>query len=177
MRGIIMKKLALLLSLCVLGISGFACAMEYPGDKGSGKRLLELASGPLEQKKAKSGQQKELLPIEITPTLHGNFTAEIKVDGRPIANIDYGPDTDDEEEGKIKLLRVNKKERGKGYGERLMRSALDHLKQKGFSTVYLSVRKDKKPARKLYEKLGFVEDKDEEHETLSFYSKDLTKEE
>ena len=176
--GIIMKKLVLLLSLCVLSISGFACAMEYPGDKGSGKRLLELAS-ELEKKKSKTSQEveEELLPIECTDLLGGNFVAEIKKNGFPIAHVYYGPESDtesdDEAEGKIKSLTVSKKERRKGHATRLINFACDELKKDGFEVVSLAVEAKKNKAINLYEKLGFEKSDEFGHEKVFTYFKEL----
>ena len=41
-------------------------------------------------------------------------------------------------------------------GEALVRFALDALKQEGAAEVFLEVRSENLPARRLYEKLGFA---------------------
>lgn len=171
-----MKKLGLLLSLCVLGMAGSLGAMEYPGDKGSGKRLLESASEELlEKKKSKVDSQEveeELLPLDFRP-LNRGYTAEIKKDGITIASIDYGPESDDETEGKIGLLTVSKKERRKGHATRLMDFACNELKKQGFGVVGLSVEAKKKGAISLYEKLGFEKDEEFGDEKTFAYFKEL----
>jgi RimJ/RimL family protein N-acetyltransferase len=46
--------------------------------------------------------------------------------------------------------------RGQGIGGALLAATLEAAKQKGLTRIELTVRTDNEPARKLYEKLGFV---------------------
>ena len=59
-------------------------------------------------------------------------------------------------EGTVFLLSVDTKQRGKGYGEALLRYAVEGLKQQGAQYIKLSVRAENEPAQKLYRKLGFA---------------------
>jgi len=46
--------------------------------------------------------------------------------------------------------------RGRGIGGALIAAALEAAKQKGLTRIELTVRTDNEPARKLYEKFGFI---------------------
>ena len=48
-------------------------------------------------------------------------------------------------------------ERGKGYGVHLLHTLLAWAREKGASHAYLAVMDDNAPARRLYDKWGFVE--------------------
>jgi ribosomal-protein-alanine N-acetyltransferase len=61
------------------------------------------------------------------------------------------------EEAEILTVCVLPKERGKGIGGRLLEGALDALRAHGASAVFLEVGLLNAPARRLYERAGFVE--------------------
>ena len=61
--------------------------------------------------------------------------------------------------GKIGLIAVDKKYRQKGIGKQLVYAALTKYKEMGINLVKVSTQKDNVAACKLYEKLGFVEEK------------------
>ena len=60
------------------------------------------------------------------------------------------------EEGEIYNIAVSPYARGKGYGDRLLRYVLEKGEGLGTQSVFLEVRESNFPARKLYEKNGFV---------------------
>lgn len=45
---------------------------------------------------------------------------------------------------------------GKGYGTALLRAAIDELKKSGYNEIFLWVLEENYPARKFYEKNGFI---------------------
>lgn len=59
--------------------------------------------------------------------------------------------------GQVLFLSVNREFRGKGYGRALVSYALDQMKNMGMIKAKLFTRLDNKPARALYESLGFQE--------------------
>lgn len=73
--------------------------------------------------------------------------------------------------GFIWLLAVDKYFRGRGFGEKLMMSALDEFKSQGVTYVTLTTRLNNKPAINLYKKLGFTEKSREEDRGLIFMIK------
>lgn len=60
-------------------------------------------------------------------------------------------------EGFIWLLGVDKKFRGHGLGESLMRFAIQDLKKQHSQYITIATRTVNKPALSLYKKLGFIE--------------------
>ena len=52
-------------------------------------------------------------------------------------------------------FRVKKEYRGQGYGSRLMETALEDLKQRGFRNVTIGVGSDEPQNIRLYRRLGF----------------------
>ena len=60
------------------------------------------------------------------------------------------------EDAEILLVAVSKEFRKRGFGELLVRTDLDHLKEKGVEKVFLEVRKSNIPAFSCYQKCGFV---------------------
>lgn len=73
-------------------------------------------------------------------------------------------------EGTVFLLAVDKKTRGKGFGEALMRYAIEGLRQQGAKYIKLSVRKENVTAKRLYERCGFkLESADDEERGFEFY--------
>jgi len=59
-------------------------------------------------------------------------------------------------------MQVQREQRGKGHGRRLLTAVIDHCEQDGFKSVELAVLKSNAPAIALYEQAGFtwVEDLD-----------------
>jgi ribosomal protein S18 acetylase RimI-like enzyme len=55
----------------------------------------------------------------------------------------------------LRQIYVLPEHRGKGYGRLFLDKIIDFMKEKGFQRIWLKVREDKIPARKLYEKYGF----------------------
>ncbi len=54
-------------------------------------------------------------------------------------------------------IAINRKERGKGFGEKALEKAIDSAREKGAERMSLFVREDNAPAKRLYEKKGFAE--------------------
>ena len=52
---------------------------------------------------------------------------------------------------------INTSSRGVGHGKILLKKSLKHLKDNGFSNCNLEVKASNRPARELYERLGFNE--------------------
>lgn len=59
-------------------------------------------------------------------------------------------------EGEILHIATHPLFRGRGYGEILLRSLLTEMQNNGAETVFLEVREGNLPARRLYEKCGFI---------------------
>ena len=59
--------------------------------------------------------------------------------------------------GQILFVSVDEAFRGKRYGQKLAQFVLDKMKEMGMVKATLFVRLDNKPARKLYERMGFKE--------------------
>lgn len=51
---------------------------------------------------------------------------------------------------------INEKNRGKGYGKKLLKSFIKYAKRKGYKKIFLDVRTKNERAIKLYENLGFI---------------------
>ncbi len=62
------------------------------------------------------------------------------------------------EEGELQNIAVLPEERGKGYGDRLLKAAIKEIKAGGGESLRLEVREGNIPARKLYLKNGFSEE-------------------
>ncbi len=60
------------------------------------------------------------------------------------------------DEAEILTIAVQSKTRGKGIGRRLLEAHLPKLAQKGVKILYLEVEEDNRPARVLYERIGFA---------------------
>ncbi len=60
------------------------------------------------------------------------------------------------EEAEIMKVAVKKSERGKGIGNSLLTAIIDDAKSLGADKILLEVREGNTPARKLYEKHGFI---------------------
>lgn len=61
------------------------------------------------------------------------------------------------DEGEIATLAVDAQSRGQGWGKAVIRSLAQRLAARGVRSLFLEVRPSNAPARRLYEKLEFVE--------------------
>lgn len=59
--------------------------------------------------------------------------------------------------GWIEDVVVDEEQRGHGIGEAMIRAALEHAAETGATCVDLTSRPDRQSARRLYERIGFVE--------------------
>jgi ribosomal protein S18 acetylase RimI-like enzyme len=59
--------------------------------------------------------------------------------------------------GKILFLAINKEYRGKRYGEKLARYAINQLVKMGAKIIVLSTRVENHSAQNLYRRMGFIE--------------------
>ena len=57
--------------------------------------------------------------------------------------------------GQIEAVRVSSSHRGQGYGEKIIRAAIDMAHAKGCVLVQLTTDKTRKDAHRFYERLGF----------------------
>lgn len=88
------------------------------------------------------------------PEHKGNLTIKVySVGGSPVGFVAYH--TKKLFEGFILFLAVEEKYRKMGYAKKLMDYALEDLKNRGMSVVRLVTRVINKPARNLYESMGF----------------------
>jgi ribosomal protein S18 acetylase RimI-like enzyme len=88
------------------------------------------------------------------PVRKGNLIIKVYTDeGNPAAFIAYY--TKKLYEGYILFISVGEKYRKKGYARTLIKYALEDLKRRGSSVVRMLTRNINKPARSLYESLGF----------------------
>lgn len=71
-------------------------------------------------------------------------------------------------EGYIWLLAVDKDQRKKGFGEKLVARALEELKRQGARYVTMAAKLINKPALNLYKKMGFVEESRDEERGVVF---------
>ncbi|WP_010291007.1 GNAT family N-acetyltransferase [Kurthia massiliensis] len=87
------------------------------------------------------------------PTLDGNLEKWLRAKGAtvPVIEIEARPD-----EFYIDTICTDPAYRGHGVGTALLHYADEAAKQKGYSKVSLSVEQQKKRARALYERVGFV---------------------
>lgn len=91
--------------------------------------------------------------------------------GQPVGVVTYYMKT--RALAQILFLIVDKNFRGKRYGEKLLNYAFEALRKKGATSVKLFVRSVNKPARKLYERVGFQEDEPEPYSLGLWYRKKL----
>ena len=148
-KGIIMKKLAVLLSLSVIGLGGSLCAMER--DDVVSVNNLSLTH--------RCNDFKHTLLLELKE--------------KPVGMIVYNQDQEDKSFSGIEHLFVDEKFRKKGIEESLVGSACVRLKKLGCTTVDLQVRENNSPARAFYEKLGFKKDEFQYIGGMCIYSKEL----
>lgn len=59
------------------------------------------------------------------------------------------------DEGQLANIAVHPSARGRGYGEILLRTAMEALFRKGCTSMFLEVRQSNTPAQGLYRKLGY----------------------
>ncbi|MEG6523510.1 GNAT family N-acetyltransferase [Desulfotomaculum sp. 1211_IL3151] len=86
------------------------------------------------------------------------LTAQIIYDNeRPVGCITYGRSRDNKlsKWGEIVSVYVLPGYFRKGYGQKLLETALKDLKEEGFQNCYLWVLKENYNARRFYEKMGF----------------------
>lgn len=76
-----------------------------------------------------------------------------------IAIVDAGND-----EAQLRWLLLTKETRGKGFGKRLVREAVDFCREKGYESVYLWTIDALHTARSVYERNGFVLTEEIRHE-------------
>jgi ribosomal protein S18 acetylase RimI-like enzyme len=59
----------------------------------------------------------------------------------------------------VQSLAVSEKERGRGIGSRLLQFSMDYARSRGFAQVKLEVTGANPRARRLYNRMGFIETK------------------
>ncbi|MBI5803873.1 GNAT family N-acetyltransferase [Candidatus Pacearchaeota archaeon] len=91
-----------------------------------------------------NGRADDVLVAEVSGDLAGFITC----------NADEIPGTDTRY-GDIQLIAVSENYRGKGIGDKLVKSALRWFREKNCEFVDVSTQSDNSPAIKLYEKNGF----------------------
>jgi ribosomal protein S18 acetylase RimI-like enzyme len=69
---------------------------------------------------------------------------------------DFGEVTESDDEAAFRMLVVDPAERGRGIGERLVRSCLDRARAAGKRRMVLSTDPRMTAAHRLYERLGFT---------------------
>lgn len=57
----------------------------------------------------------------------------------------------------LEAFRINKKYQGHGLGQKLLKSALEHLKRMGYTEATIGVEENNKIAKHIYNKFGFTE--------------------
>jgi len=95
---------------------------------------------------------------------HKVLTAQIlSENGKPIGCVAYGTSRDKSlpNWGEIISLYLLPEYFGKGYGNKLLNSALLDFKELGYESIYLWVLKDNLRARRFYEKNGLRYNNDE----------------
>ncbi len=90
----------------------------------------------------------------------------VTVDDEPKGFISYFKKS--QTQGFIWLLAVDKDQRKKGFGEKLIAHALAELKRQGATYATLAAKAINKPAISLYQKMGFVEERREEDRGVVF---------
>ena len=101
-------------------------------------------------------------PYAWEPRTYGKLTTVILFDNNePAGFVNYY--MRGSSEGTVFLLSVDKKFRGKGFGETLLRHAVEGLKKQGAKFIKLSVREENEPAQKLYKKVGFYLESSDNH--------------
>ena len=60
------------------------------------------------------------------------------------------------ERAQIEAVRVDSRYRGQGYGEALMRWAIEQARERGCGLMQLTTNTERDAARRFYERLGFV---------------------
>lgn|GEM_PF-914850 len=85
----------------------------------------------------------------------GNYdrTAVLELEG---AIVGYTHSQKVDDLGLLQGLLVDSSVQGRGYGNALMQDAVTHLAESGVRAIELLVLSDAMPARRLYERLGFV---------------------
>jgi GNAT superfamily N-acetyltransferase len=78
-------------------------------------------------------------------TIDGEFAGSIAIDGREAV----------EEGARLRWFIVSPKFQGGALGQRLIREAISHCRERGFNRIYLWTFEGLDAARSLYEKSGF----------------------
>jgi len=76
-------------------------------------------------------------------------------EGEPVGFVTYHKL--DGMKGRIQFLAVDKQHRKHGYARKLLEHAIAHFEKQGLCAIDIAVRGINKPAKSLYEKLGFHE--------------------
>jgi len=82
------------------------------------------------------------------------YFARDRISGRIIGTCAFLKHADEWELAKMGVIE---EERGRGAGKKLALAVLDHARRAGIKEVFLGTNSSLKPARALYESLGFVE--------------------
>lgn len=84
------------------------------------------------------------------------FAVEWDEQGRLAGTISLEAPNADEPMAHLRWFIVSDAARGTGLGQRLLRAAIAHADSQRFSAIYLTTFDGLGPARKLYERAGFV---------------------
>lgn len=78
--------------------------------------------------------------------------------GNSLSAVSAGPGRDERwpDWGEIVALYLLPEDQRQGIGTLLLKAAMDRLRQRGFSDIYLWVAEKNGPARRFYEARGFV---------------------
>ena len=183
------KLLAIVLGFLLFGGSGYWYWSSQSAQKQS---ILATSLVPYDQKKHKSFIKKEfksnwyllinspeydldhmldtLSPNNYASQYHGKMKIIVlEVENRIVAFGSYYMRNNFQ--GKILFVEVAKEFRGKRYAEKLVNHAVQELKKMGAKIVRLETRTDNKSARRLYNRLGFIEVNEERG--FVFYRKEV----
>lgn len=96
--------------------------------------------------------------VSLTTPDHGFYLALL--DGRPCGTFIIGPsrDADLPDWGEIRSFYTLESVWGTGVAQDMMASALDRLREQGYSDVFLWVLTENLRARRFYERFGFQSD-------------------
>jgi ribosomal protein S18 acetylase RimI-like enzyme len=164
------KILVMLSGLAAGGYYGYQALQDYYGGKGA------IRSYATSQDEAfiKNEFKENWYTLIATPSYDVDFMLQKKApndrepqyfgkmaikmlyeDNHPIGFITYYMQTS--YQGDILFLVIDKKYRGKRYGEKLLQYAFKELKKQGAKTVKIFTRTENTSAQKLYTRIGFVE--------------------
>jgi ribosomal protein S18 acetylase RimI-like enzyme len=87
------------------------------------------------------------------------FHFQARLDGEPVGSVGVWDDPDTPSDAlTLVAMYVAPGARGTGTGERLVQAVLDEAAARGRRRVVLDVTETNQPARRLYERMGFVYD-------------------